>query len=88
MPTVIIPSLLRRLTNGKERVEVRGRNVREVIDDLERQFPGMRAQLVEADDLKPSIAVSVDEEMATEGLLEKVGPESEIYFLPALGGGA
>jgi molybdopterin synthase sulfur carrier subunit len=88
MATAIIPSLLRGLTGGQERVGVTGRNLRQVIADLERQFPGIRAHLLEDDDLKPSIAVSIDGEIATGGLMEPVGQESEIHFLPAIGGGA
>lgn len=85
--TVVIPSLLRGLTGGKERVNVRGRNVREVIDELERQFPGIRKRLMRGDDLSPSTAVAIDGEIATEGLFEPVKPESEIYFVPAISGG-
>jgi molybdopterin synthase sulfur carrier subunit len=88
MATAVIPSLLRGLTGGKERVRVSGRNLREVIEDLERQFPGIRSQLTEDGELRSSIAVSIDGEIATGGLLEPVGQESEIHFLPALGGGA
>jgi molybdopterin synthase sulfur carrier subunit len=87
MPTAIIPALLRKFTGGKERVEVNGRNVREVIADLERQFPGLAAQLLESGDLRPSIAVSIDGEIGTAGLLDAVGEQSEVHFLPALGGG-
>lgn len=87
MPTVVIPALLRKLTNGQERVTVRGASVRQVVDDLERQFPGIEAHLVEDGDLKPGIAVSVDGEMGIGGLLDAVKETSEIYFLPAIGGG-
>jgi molybdopterin synthase sulfur carrier subunit len=88
MATVIIPALLRKLTGGRERVVAAGKNLREVIADLDRQFPGMREQLVEGDDLKPSVAVSIDGEVGASGLLERVRAESEIHFLPAIGGGA
>jgi sulfur-carrier protein len=87
MATVVIPALLRKLTGGRERVAVKGRNVREVIADLDRQFPGIRGELVARDDLKPSVAVSVDGEIASAGFLEPVGEDSEIHFLPALSGG-
>jgi molybdopterin synthase sulfur carrier subunit len=87
MATAVIPSLLRGMTGGRERVSVSGRNLREVIDDLERQFPGIRERLIEGDDLNPSTAVAIDGEIATAGLIEPVGLESEIHFLPALGGG-
>ncbi len=60
----------------------------ELIDDLDRQFPGFRHYLVENGDLKPSIAVSIDGEVATGGLLEPISESSEVHFVPALGGGA
>ena len=87
MPTAIIPALLRKYTNGEERVTVRGRNVRELVSDLERQFPGIATHLLEGDDLKPSVAVSVDGEIGPGGLLEAVREHSEVHFLPAIGGG-
>jgi molybdopterin converting factor small subunit len=87
MATVVIPALLRKLTDGKDRVAVQGRNIGQVIEDLERQFPGLREHLVENGDIKPSIAVSVDGEMGAGGLLDPVRESSEIFFIPALGGG-
>jgi len=87
MATVVVPAQLRRLTGGKERVVARGRNVGQIIEDLERQFPGFRAQLMENDDVKPSVAVSVDGEMGTGGVLDPVGEASEVFFLPAIAGG-
>ena len=87
MATVVIPALLRKLTDGKDRVAVQGRTIGQVVEDLERQFPGLREHLVENGDIKPSIAVSVDGEMGTGGLLDPVRETSEIFFIPALGGG-
>jgi len=87
MATVVIPALLRKLTDGKDRVVVQGRTIGQVIEDLERQFPGLREHLVENGDIKPSIAVSVDGEMGTGGLLDPVRESSEVFFMPALGGG-
>jgi len=87
MPTVIVPALLRQLTNGQDRVAVRGTNVRQVVDDLERQFPGIKAHLVEDGDLKSGINVSVDGEMGIGGFTDPVKENSEIYFIPAIGGG-
>jgi molybdopterin converting factor small subunit len=87
MPTVIIPALLRPLTNGQERVAVRGSTVRQVVEDLDRQFPGIKTHLVEDGELKSGIAVSIDGEMGVGGLLDPVKETSEVYFLPAIGGG-
>jgi molybdopterin synthase sulfur carrier subunit len=87
MATVVIPALLRKYTGGRERVEATGRSVREVIADLDRQFSGFAGQLIEGGELKPSIAISIDGEVGTAGLLEPVGENSEVHFLPAIGGG-
>lgn len=87
MPTVIVPALLRKLTDGRERVTVRGATVRQVVEDLERQFPGIKTHLIEDGDLKSGIAVSIDGEMGIGGLLDPVKETSEVYFLPAIGGG-
>ncbi len=87
MPTVFIPSLLRKYTGGQESVVVPGRTVGEIVKNLDRQFPGFREQIVENDDLKSSVAVSVDGDLAVGGLLEQVRESSEIHFVPAIGGG-
>jgi sulfur-carrier protein len=87
MATVVIPSLLRKYTGGVESLEVEGTNLRQLILNLDKRFPGLAAQLLEEGDLRPSIAVAVDGEIATGGLLEKIGPTSEIHFIPAIGGG-
>lgn len=88
MPTAIIPALLRKLTAGRERVAVKGGTVREIVADLERQFPGLADHLLDAGEIKPSIAISIDGEIVPGGVLEPVGENSEVHFLPALSGGA
>ncbi len=70
-------------------MQVAGRNVRQVIDNLERAFPGMKAELYdeEEDIVMLGISVIIDGETSQLGLLERVQEDSEIHFLPALGGG-
>jgi molybdopterin synthase sulfur carrier subunit len=87
MATVVIPALLRKLSGGLDRVTVNARNVGEIVQALEQQFPGFREQLLQNDELKPSIAVSIDGEMGTGGLLDHVKDSSEVFFIPAIGGG-
>jgi molybdopterin synthase sulfur carrier subunit len=87
MAIVFIPALLRKLTGGKDRTSATGVTLRAIIDDLERQFPGFRDRVTEEGDLTGSIAVSIDGEVITGGLSESVSPESEIHFVPAIGGG-
>jgi sulfur-carrier protein len=87
MATVVIPALLRKFTDGKDRVSAKGRNIGQLIDDLERQFPGLREHLIEEGEIKPSVAVSIDGDLSTAGILEPVRETSEVFFLPAIGGG-
>ena len=90
MPDVWLPPRLQNLTGGQQQVQVAGRTVRQVIDNLERAFPGLKAELYdeEEDVVMPGIAVVIDGETSQLGLLEHVREDSEIHFLPALGGGA
>jgi len=87
MATVVIPALLRKFTDGKDRISASGRNIGQLIDDLERQYPGLREHLIEDSEVKPSIAISIDGEMGTAGVLEPVRESSEVFILPAIGGG-
>jgi molybdopterin synthase sulfur carrier subunit len=87
MPTVWIPGLLQDLTGGRERVAVPGLSVRQVIDNLEAAYPGIRSRLVEDDRLRASIAVAVDGEISHLGLRQRLREESEVHFLPAISGG-
>jgi molybdopterin synthase sulfur carrier subunit len=87
MAVVWIPSLLRDLTGGQQTVTVPGTTVREVIAELNRLFPGIELRLCENDDLRPGLAVAVDGQLASSGLFEPVGMNSELHFLPVVGGG-
>ncbi len=89
MPEVWIPPKLQQLTGGKQQVQVEGSTVRQVINNLERQYPGVKEFLCDEaeEDLIPGLAVIVDGEASQLGLLERVGEDSEVHFLPALGGG-
>ncbi len=87
MPLVWIPTQFQRFTGGQHQVSVAGTTVREVIDSLEVAYPGIRERLVEEGRVRPEIAVAVDSEITTEGLRARVGPQSEVTFLPAIAGG-
>jgi molybdopterin synthase sulfur carrier subunit len=88
LPTVYIPTLLRTLTGGRESVEVEGGTVRQVIDNLDQAWPGLRDRLLDEGNLRPNISVAVDGEVTPMGLIEAVGPASEVHFIAAIKGGA
>ena len=87
MATVFIPSLMQKLTDGQGTVEVSGSTVREIITNLNEKYPGIQERIMDKHKVKANISVAVDGEVSPIGALEKVGRDSEIHFLPAIGGG-
>ena len=87
MSTVFIPTMLQPLTGGTKQVTIGATSVRQVVEELERLYPGMKERLVEGGRLRPNISVAIDGEVARMGLLEKIGEDCEIHFVPAIGGG-
>ena len=89
MAEVWIPPQMQNITGGLERVQVPGATVRQLVNNIEQQFPGLKALLYDddEDDIMPGLAVIVDGEASQLGLLERVAETSEVHFLPAIGGG-
>ena len=88
--TVIIPTPLRKFTNETELVEVQGATVGEIFNQLDVQFPGLRARLCEENgELRRFINVYVDGEdiRFLDRLQTKVAERSEISIVPAIAGG-
>ena len=88
MATVILPRSLVALFPGTERRHsVDAATVAGILDDLERDIPGLRDRLVEAGPvLRRHINVYVDGEPAS--LTSAVGPTSVVHVIPAVSGGA
>ena len=60
---VEIPSPLHSSTNGKSIVEAEGGTLAAILDDLDRQFPGIRFRMIdEQDRVRPHILIYVDGE--------------------------
>ncbi len=88
MAEVWIPSLLQRLTNGEDKVRVSGRNLREVIENLDARHPGMKARLLdEQGNFQEGVAIAIDGEISHLGLIEPLTEASEVHIIPAIGGG-
>ena len=87
MATVYIPALMQKLSDGKSKVEIEGSSVRQVVNNLDAAYPGFKERLVEDGRIKGNISVAIDGEITPLGMLEKVGENSEVHFLPAIAGG-
>ena len=87
MATIFIPTMLQKMTDGAQKVDMEVRNVRQVIERLDELYPGIKDRLLEDGDIAPNIAVAIDGDVAIMGLLQRVGENSEVHFVPAIGGG-
>ena len=70
------------MAGGVKQVDVDARNVRQVIDELDQLYPGMKDRLVEENKIRPNLAVAIDGEVARMGLLERVGGEQRGSLRP------
>lgn len=87
MATIFIPALMRDLTGGRDRIELPGRTVGELIEELERRYPGARDRLCDETGLASHIMVAIDGEEEIAGLAARVAPDSEVHFIPSIAGG-
>ena len=63
MAVVWIPSLLQNLTGGDRQATVPGSTLREVIDNLDARYPGIKLRLLDDNGrLQPDIAAAIDGE--------------------------
>ena len=87
---VRIPTPLRAMTKGSAEVRVKADTVNDLIDDLERQYPGMRDRLVEeSGELRRFINIYVNQEdiRFLQGEKTALKQGDEVSIVPAIAGG-
>jgi molybdopterin synthase sulfur carrier subunit len=87
---VRIPTPLRSVTKGAAEVQADGDTVSAVIEDLERQFPGLRDRLIdEGGELRRFINIYVNEEdiRFLEGTKTTLKAGDSLSIVPAIAGG-
>lgn len=87
MATVWIPPLLRSLTKGRSTLQVPGSTLGEIVDALEAECPGLRDRLLDGNDLRPGLAVGIGHQAGRFTLEHPIGPDDEVHFVNAVGGG-
>lgn len=89
MPEVTIPTPLRSLTGGLDRVTASGNTVREALDDVSKRHPGLRERIFDGDELRRHVNVYVNDEdiRFLDELETRVAPTDEIGIIPAIAGG-
>jgi molybdopterin synthase sulfur carrier subunit len=87
--TVRIPTPLRSLTEGKDEVPAEGATVREIIDDLEKNHPGLKERLCDDKGVRRFVNIYQNEEdiRFLDGLDTKVKEGDALSIVPAIAGG-
>lgn len=83
---VIVPSPLLSYTKQRE-VEASGTTLAELVDDLDRQYPGIRFRIIdEQGGMRPHMRFFVNGDQAMTLKLE-LSPSDEVQIVQALSGG-
>jgi molybdopterin synthase sulfur carrier subunit len=88
--TVRIPTPLRKLTNGQDKVSVEGDTLRAIITELESKFPGIKDRVCDDNgEIRNFVNLYVDgEDVRFEaGLDTPTSSGSEVSIVPAVAGG-
>ena len=87
---VRVTSVLQRVTGGKRTVTVDGDTIGEVIESLEGNYPGMKAQVMEDGHLRRFVNIYLNDEdiRYLDQLNTPVKDGDVVSILPALAGGS
>ena len=87
---VRIPTPLRRMTNGKDKVEVESDNLGDLVEKLNSEFPGFKYRLVDEEgELRYFVNIYLNGEDVRfmDGLNTSTSSGDEISIVPAVAGG-
>ena len=86
---VTVPTLLRTFTQDQKRVEVQGQTVLEVIEDMEKQYPGVKERLIGDGQVHRfvNIYVNDDDIRFADNLATVLKAGDSLTILPAVAGG-
>ena len=82
MAKVVLIGNLAQLTGGIAEFQLAVSSVKQLFDQLGALHPELRRHL---DD---GVAVAIDGQIYQDSLLETIAPDSEVYLLPQIAGGA
>ena len=88
--TVCLPNALHTRTGGRRSMPVAGRTIREIIDALDQNYPGLRFNLChETSELRPFVNIFLNRENIRylQGLNTPVTTGAAIHILQSVAGG-
>ncbi len=90
MSKLIIPTPLRKFTNGESEIEIKGADVQSAIEDLISAYPALSPHLVDdSGAIRSFIRIFVGDEdiQVLDGARTKIRQEETVSIIPAIAGG-
>ncbi|MBN0045842.1 MULTISPECIES: MoaD/ThiS family protein [Streptomyces] len=86
---VRIPTILRQYTDGQKAVEGKGETLAELFTDLDTRHAGIRARIVDGEQLRRFVNVYLNDEDVRflDGIDTKLTDGDNVTILPAVAGG-
>ena len=79
---ILTDSLSKQFTDGNSDFEIVAPSVRSLIRELDNSYPGLGTQISDG-----TLSVAIDGDIYQDAFLEELHPDSEVAFLPKIGGG-
>ena len=79
---ILTDSLSKQFTDGNSDFEILAPSVRSLIRELDNRYPGLGTQISDG-----TLSVAIDGDIYQDAFLEELQPDSEVAFLPKIGGG-
>jgi len=79
---ILTDSLSKRFTDGNSDFDIVAPSVRSLIRELDNRYPGLGTQISDG-----TLSVAIDGDIYQDAFLEELHPDSEVAFLPKIGGG-
>ena len=79
---ILTDSLSKQFTDGNSDFEIVAPSVRSLIRELNNRYPGLGTQISDG-----TLSVAIDGDIYQDAFLEELHPDSEVAFLPKIGGG-
>ncbi len=88
---VRVPFAIKSLFGGASEVEAEGKTVQELIENLERQYPGVKQRLCDENgELRRFVNIFVNDQdiRSLKGLDTELRESDEVAIIPAIAGGS
>ena len=82
MARVVLVGNLARITGGVAEFQLSATSVKQLFQQLSKLHPALGPHLEEG------VAVAIDGQIYQDALLEPIAPDSEVFILPQIAGGA